>query len=128
MGYEQILFERRERLGLITLNRSERLNAWTWRMAREMSEAIEACNADPEVGAIVLTGAGRGFCAGADVQDAFQRGIDARDRGDERAQGGMQVSDWVAMVRRSKPLVAAVNGASVGVGFTMILGFDAIVA
>jgi enoyl-CoA hydratase/carnithine racemase len=125
MGFEQILFERRGAVALVTLNRPERLNAWTWRMSGELAEAIGRANADPEIGAIVLTGAGRGFCAGADVRDAFQRDLDARDRGD---RGEALAGDWVALVRESKPLVAAVNGVAVGVGFTMILGFDVILA
>ncbi len=128
MGFEQILYERRDAIALVTLNRPERLNAWTWRMSAELAEALGRANADPDVGAIVLTGAGRGFCAGADVRDAFQHDLEARDRGERGASGVEAAGDWVALVRDSKPLVAAVNGVAVGVGFTMILGFDVILA
>ena len=131
MDYEQILVERRDEVALLTLNRPDRLNAWTPRMSVELVDAIECANHDREVGAIVVTGAGRGFCAGADMADTFQSRLDGRDPGEDTAggEGGLPRGlDWVALVRESKPLVAAVNGAAVGVGLTMILPFDVIVA
>jgi enoyl-CoA hydratase/carnithine racemase len=131
MEYQQITAQRDGEVALLTLNRPERLNAWTPRMSVELARAIEAANADPAVGAIVLTGAGRGFCAGADMQDTFQTRLAGSDPGDDTAegQGGLPRGlDWVALVRESKPLVAAVNGAAVGVGLTMILPCDVIVA
>ena len=97
----------------------------------EQADAIERANADRDVGAIVMTGAGRGFCAGADMQDDLPDAHRRRDPGDDTAggEGGMPARlDWVALCARSKPLVAAVNGAAVGVGMTMILPFDVIVA
>ena len=120
MQFEQITFEKEDDIAVITLNRPERLNAWTQRMNAELVEAVTLCNDDPEVGAIVFTGAGRGFCAGADIRDNFQARLDGNG---ERVE-----HDWVALVRSSKPMVAAVNGASVGVGATMILPMDVIVA
>jgi enoyl-CoA hydratase/carnithine racemase len=131
LNYEQILVERRDEVALLTLNRPDRLNAWTPRMSVELVAAIECANHDREVGAIVVTGAGRGFCAGADMADTFQSRLDGRDPGEDTAggEGGLPRGlDWVALVRESKPLVAAVNGAAVGVGLTMILPFDVIVA
>ena len=131
MHYEQITVERLGEVSLVTLNRPERLNAWTPRMSVELADAIERANQDREVGAIVVTGAGRGFCAGADMSDTFEARIDGRDPGEDTAggEGGLPRGlDWVALVRASKPLVAAVNGAAVGVGLTMILPFDVIVA
>ena len=131
MSYEQIAVERRDDVALVTLNRPHRLNAWTPQMSVELADAIECANQDREVGAIVLTGAGRGFCAGADMEATFQTRIDGRDPGDDTAggEGGLPRGlDWVALVRASKPLVAAVNGAAVGIGLTMILPFDVIVA
>jgi len=131
LHYEQITVERRGEVSLVTLNRPERLNAWTPRMSVELADAIERANQDREVGAIVVTGAGRGFCAGADMSDTFEARIDGRDPGEDTAggEGGLPRGlDWVALVRASKPLVAAVNGAAVGVGLTMILPFDVIVA
>jgi enoyl-CoA hydratase/carnithine racemase len=131
MDYEQISVRREDEVALLTLQRPERLNAWTPRMSVELAHAIEAANADRGVGAIVLTGAGRGFCAGADMQDTFRTRLEGRDPGGDTAegQGGLPRDlDWVSLVRSAKPLVAAVNGAAVGVGLTMILPFDVIVA
>ena len=131
MDYEQILYEVRGDVAWITLSRPDRLNAWTPRMGAEQADAMERANEDPAVGAIVTTGAGRGFCAGADMEDTFQKRIDGVDPGEDTAggDGGMPAGlDWVALARRSKPLVAAVNGAAVGIGLTMILPFDVIVA
>ena len=131
MGYEQITVSRRDAVEWITLQRPERLNAWTPRMSEELAQAIEVANADPAVGAIGLTGAGRGFCAGADMEATFATRLEGRDPGADTAQGqgGLPAGlDWVRLVRRSKPLVAAVNGAAVGIGLSMILPFDVIVA
>src|SRR5262245_57043751 len=131
MGYTLIRVQRRETVALITLDRPEKLNAWTPAMAVEQARAIEEANDDPRVGAIVMTGAGRGFCAGADMEATFKSRLEGVDPGEDTASGsgGMPASlDWVGLLRRSKPLVAAVNGAAVGIGMTMILPFDVIVA
>ena len=131
MDYSQIFVERRGDVALITLNRPERLNAWTPRMAEEQAHAIDAANDDPTCGAIVMTGAGRGFCAGADMDATFRSRIEGVDPGADTAGGvgGMPHGlDWVALVRRSKPLVCAVNGAAVGIGITMCLPADQIIA
>ena len=131
MAYETILYEERGDVALLTLNRPQKLNAWTPQMAGEQAAAIERANANPAIGAIVMTGAGRGFCAGADMEATFKTRISGTDPGANTAagQGGMPAGlDWVALARRSKPLVAAVNGAAVGIGMTMILPFDVIIA
>ena len=131
MDYEPIRVERRDGVSLVTLDRPDRLNAWTPKMSVELAHAVAAANADSEIGAIALTGAGRGFCAGADMDATFGTRLAGRDPGDDTAegQGGLPRGlDWVALVRHSKPLVAAVNGAAVGIGLTMILPFDVIVA
>jgi enoyl-CoA hydratase/carnithine racemase len=131
MNYEQIVYEVRGEVALITLNRPDKLNAWTPRMSEEQADALARANADDAVGAIVMTGAGRGFCAGADMTETFQSRIDGVDPGANTAEGsgGLPAGlDWVALTRESKPLVAAVNGAAVGIGLTMILPFDVIVA
>jgi enoyl-CoA hydratase/carnithine racemase len=108
---------------LLTLNRPERLNAWTPQMMADLAHAIEVANNDPAIGAIVVTGEGRGFCAGADMSVVFKSQIDGE--GDAGARAPV---DWIALCRRSKPLIAAVNGPAVGIGVTMILPFDVIVA
>lgn len=120
MSYEQILLETQGNVAVITLNRPARLNAWTYQMSHELTDAITRCNQDDAIGAMVVTGAGRGFCAGADIKDNFKARIDGK--ADESP------GDWIGLVRSSKPLIAAVNGASVGVGATMILPMDVIVA
>ncbi len=124
MSFEQIQFEIHDGVGLITLNRPERMNAWTYQMSDELTSVIEQCNDDPEVGAMVMTGAGRGFCAGADIQDAFN----SRIEGETTDTDQRNRRDWIEVVRGAKPLIAAVNGASIGVGATMILPFDVIFA
>lgn len=124
MNLEQTQFEIRDGVGLITLNRPERMNAWTYRMSDELTHIIEQCNNDPQVGAMVLTGAGRGFCAGADIQDAFNSRLEGEATDTDRRNR----RDWIELVRGAKPLIAAVNGASIGVGATMILPFDVIFA
>ena len=131
MSFSTIEYATEGRVALITLNRPERLNAWTPAMASEQAAAIEAANDDRSVGAIVMTGAGRGFCAGADMDETFRTRLEGTDPGGTTADGtgGMPAHvDWVGLLRSSKPLIAAVNGVAVGVGMTMILPFDVIVA
>ena len=130
MRYRTITCERQGAVALITLNRPDRLNAWTPQMASEQADAIRAANEDGEAGAIVMTGAGRGFCAGADMRDTFKTRLDGGDpAGDGDRSGGMPPDvDWVRLAREAKPLIAAVNGAAVGIGMTMVLPFDVIVA
>lgn len=124
--YEFILFEQKGRVGIVTLNRPDRLNAWTYDMNDEIVDAIERCNEDPGVGAVVITGAGRGFCAGADMQ-GFNRGIEEREAGGdgpEARAAARRREPLHTFLRRSKPLIAAVNGPSIGVGMTMTLPMD----
>jgi len=125
--YEQITFEERDNVALITLNRPERLNAWTHKMMAELVDATSYVNDSLDLGAIVITGAGRGFCAGADIGDTFKKGIEDREKKGGDASSN-RAADWVAHVRQSKPIIAAVNGPSIGVGLTMILPADVIVA
>ena len=123
-AFETILVDVEDAIMTLTLNRPERLNAWTYQMGDELQSAIEAGNSDPAIEAFVVTGAGRGFCAGADVKDLFQ----AQAESGEVRQGSSEPRDWVGLLRQSKPIVAAVNGAAIGVGLTQILPMDYIVA
>jgi 2-(1,2-epoxy-1,2-dihydrophenyl)acetyl-CoA isomerase len=125
MDYEQITYTTQGPVVVLTLSRPARLNAWTRRMSAELTHAITAANDDPAIGAIIVTGEGRGFCAGADVDDQFQARLTARDEGREE---DWLDNDWVTVAREAKPLIAAVNGVAVGIGLTMILPFDVIVA
>ena len=91
MTYQLIRYETSDGIAQITLNRPEKLNAWTPQMAVEQADAIGRANDDRSVGAIVMTGAGRAFCAGADMELTFKSRIEGRDPGEDTAggQGGM---------------------------------------
>ena len=124
MTYETITTELLGEVLLITLNRPDRLNAWTYQMGAELGDAISQANHSDDVTAMVLTGAGRGFCAGADIRDLFK----AQAEGGNEAGGARPTRNWVELIRESKPIVAAVNGAAIGVGLTQILPCDYIIA
>ncbi|NBC23309.1 MAG: enoyl-CoA hydratase [Gammaproteobacteria bacterium] len=124
MSYETILTEQQDGILTLTLNRPEKLNAWTYQMAAELTDAIEAANADDDVMAMVVTGAGRGFCAGADIADVFK----TQAEGGNVSGGKGRRRDWVSLVRESKPMVAAINGAAIGVGLTQVLPMDYLIA
>jgi enoyl-CoA hydratase/carnithine racemase len=126
MPYEYILTEQRDRVGLITFNKPDRLNVFSYPMFGEVRQAIEAFNDDPGVGAVVLTGSGRAYCAGADIQ-GWDREIEARERGEERRQQ-REDENWVHFIQRSKPIVCAINGLSIGVGLTTTLPCDVRIA
>jgi enoyl-CoA hydratase/carnithine racemase len=123
MDYEQIRVEDRGEVRIVALDRPEKLNAWTPHMHAELADAFTTGNADPSVGAFVMTGSGRAFCAGADISAVFASQID----GDDNA-GGRTDIDWVDLIRSSKPVVGAINGASIGMGLTMALPMDFLVA
>ena len=127
VDYEQIIQEQRDDIVLLTLNRPDKLNAWTPRMSAELVDAIEAADSDASVGALVVTGAGRGFCAGADISAVFDAQLSGEAASSTPAATPARTRDWVELIRSTKPIVAAVNGPAVGVGLTMILPFDRIV-
>jgi enoyl-CoA hydratase/carnithine racemase len=131
--YSEILLDVADGVAAVTLNRPDRLNAFTTTMARELVAAFDATDSDDEVRVVLVTGAGRGFCAGADLGRGGST-FDATDetRAAERADfetvdgvprdGGGYVSLRIAASR--KPVIVAVNGPAVGVGATMILPAD----
>jgi enoyl-CoA hydratase/carnithine racemase len=122
--FEQIKSELADGVLTITLNRPERLNAWTATMGRELIEAFDRADADDEVRAIIVTGAGRGFCAGADLASGGET-FDYRARGDAQAlprDNGGQFT--LRIFESTKPVIAAINGPAVGVGATMTLPMD----
>ena len=117
-GSDPVLYEVRDRVALITLNRPERLNAWNAVLARGYFDSLDRATADPQVGAIVVTGAGRGFCAGADM-DVLQ-GIEAGG-GDG---GERDTRDATYALSIPKPVIAAVNGACAGLGLVHAVACD----
>jgi len=129
MSYETILTEVSNGVLTVTMNRPDKLNAWTFQMGSEMSHAIAAGNADNDVIAIVVTGAGRGFCAGADMTDVFQAQVDDKAASaDGTTVLGSGSRDWVGLMRSSKPIIAAINGAAIGVGLSQVLSMDHLIA
>ena len=124
-NYETILYERQNRIALITLNRPEKLNAWSAQLEGEFINAIETATADPETHAIVVTGAGRAFCAGGDFsgwsQDLAGRTGGARISPLMSREGSPEVP---VTLSRAKPTIAAVNGLAIGIGLTMTLACD----
>ncbi|MBI4933087.1 MAG: crotonase/enoyl-CoA hydratase family protein [Actinobacteria bacterium] len=127
MEYTQISYEVADQIATITLNRPDQLNAFTGVMMREVIDAFDQVDADDDVRVVIVTGAGRGFCAGADLSgggETFSRGgsdeIPA-DVGIPRDGGGL-VS--LRIFECTKPVIGAINGAAVGVGVTMTLPMD----
>jgi enoyl-CoA hydratase/carnithine racemase len=126
--FEQILVEPVDAVLRITLNRPERMNAWTPTMMAELTTAVKAANDDRSIGAIVVTGAGRGFCAGADIEAVFELQLHDDVEEQDRSERRERPDDWVQLCRESKPLIAAINGAAIGLGLTLVLPFDQILA
>lgn len=122
MSYEQILYDVEDNILTITLNRPEKLNAFTGVMMTEMIDALDRADADDEVKAIIVTGAGRGFCAGADLAgggdtfNAESSGVGLKPDG-----GGLLT---LRIFECLKPIISACNGPAVGVGATMQCAMD----
>jgi enoyl-CoA hydratase/carnithine racemase len=125
MDNREIRYEIADRVATITLLRPDKLNAFTRRMRDELINAFESADADDGVRVVIVTGAGRAFCAGADLS-AGPATFDYAKRGDadaeERRDGGGRVS--LAIYASKKPVIAAINGPAVGVGVTMTLPMD----
>src|SRR5918995_3071915 len=122
MDYEHIRTDLQDHVLTITLNRPDRLNAFTPTMKDELIAAFDQADADDDARAVIVTGEGRGFCAGADLQAAGGETFDYRARGiaDEVPRdGGGQVV--LRIFECTKPVIAAINGPAVGVGATMTL-------
>jgi enoyl-CoA hydratase/carnithine racemase len=125
VDFEQILYDKRDGVATITLNRPERMNAFTDVMIREWAQALDDARTDPDVRAVIVTGAGRGFCAGADLRGGI--GVGESGEGDHPPSAADRrnwLRDGVHAVPRAvglldKPYIAAVNGAAVGAGMDM---------
>ncbi len=144
MSYEQILYDVEDRIATVTLNRPDRLNAWTPTIEREVRQAMTQATADDEVRVIILTGAGRGFCAGADMaglseasqgqaQNATPTDRLATTRAEAYASGPVKGGNelpqafsyrYAYFPTVPKPIIAALNGATAGLGLVMSLYAD----
>lgn len=132
--FQHIAYDVRDRVATVTLNRPDRLNAFTGTMMRELIEAFDRTDADDDVRAVVVTGAGRGFCAGADLSEGgatFNAAERAQRDGAELADGGAAGVNrdggglvTLRIFRSLKPVIGAINGPAVGVGATMTLPMD----
>lgn len=126
MEYEQIIYDVEDHIATVTLNRPDKLNAFTGTMMNEMIDAFDQSDADDDVRAVVVTGAGRAYCAGADLAgggETFSRGgSDVQTPvGVPRDGGGLLT---LRIFDSKKPVIGAINGAAVGVGVTMTLPMD----
>lgn len=126
MEYTQILFDVEDHIATITLHRPDRMNAFTGTMMNEVIDAFDQTDANDDVRAVIVTGSGRAFCAGADLGgggETFAKGgSDVQtDVGVPRDGGGLTS---LRIYNSKKPVIGAINGASVGVGVTMTLPMD----
>ncbi len=130
MSYETLLYETDGPILTVTLNRPDKLNAYTGTMGAELEDAFTRADADDDVRVIIVTGAGRGFCAGADISsgagafDTSTAGSVAFGAGGQQARRSRGVGFVAAMFNCRKPSIAAINGAAVGVGATLTLPMD----
>ncbi len=126
-SFETMLLEKEDGILTLTLNRPERLNAFNVEMARDWLDALDVIDADDEVRAVIVTGAGRGFCAGADLGGGAKTFDPASVK--KKASGPKEPRDTGGTVtlriyRCRKPIIAAINGPAVGIGVTSILPMD----
>jgi len=135
MGYEQILYDVSDQIATITLNRPDKLNAWTMRMSAEVRHAAFQADQDGAVRVIIVTGAGKGYCAGADMNmlQGLQEGGDASGLavGDDDLRVADDPSvpaafkgDYSYPLGLHKPIIAAVNGVAAGLGLSYTLYYD----
>ncbi|MDC1361411.1 MAG: crotonase/enoyl-CoA hydratase family protein [Gammaproteobacteria bacterium] len=127
MEYKNILLEQQDNIAVLSLNRPNKLNAFTFSMMEEMIAALDALDADDSVHALIITGKGRAFCAGADLssgQDTFNPSFDdfAVQESDFRRDSGGILT--LRMYKFLKPIVMACNGPAVGIGASMQLAAD----
>jgi enoyl-CoA hydratase/carnithine racemase len=127
MDFEHITYEVDGKIALITLNRPDNLNAWTIIMMNELIQALDLADNDDSVRAIIVTGAGRAFCAGADLS-AGRFSEDQEDGEKPAVHRDTAGQATLKMFDIKKPIIAAINGPAVGVGITMTLAMDVRIA
>ncbi|MGB1342099.1 MAG: crotonase/enoyl-CoA hydratase family protein [Pseudomonadales bacterium] len=124
MNFEQIIYDKNGPILTITLNRPDKLNAYTGQMQAEIISALDAADADDDIRAVIFTGAGRGFCAGADLSgggNTFNNDAPGREGGLRRDGGGVLT---LRIFESLKPIISACNGPAVGVGATLQCATD----
>lgn len=127
MQYETLVYEVSDGVATVTLNRPQVLNAFSTPMQRELASAIGRLADDTDVRAVVLTGAGRAFCAGGDIGE-MEGAADPTPLESRNKLHRMLTSVLMPLVQLEKPVIAAVNGAAVGAGMNLALAADIIVA
>ena len=128
MSYDTIQWEQSGGVARITLNRPESLNAWTTDFGVELSQAVNRDAADPSVRAVLITGAGRGFSSGADLKEGFEPHPDDGMPNVSKRLHEVYHPIIVGIRELEKPVVAAVNGPAVGIGLSLALACDLILA
>src|SRR5712691_12496527 len=121
MSYQNIIVETKGRVGIIRLNRPQALNALNRALIAELAQAIDACDADPNIGCMLITGNEKAFAAGADIKEMA-------DKTFIEAYLGNFCADWNAAARARKPIVAAVAGFALGGGCELAMQCDLIIA
>lgn len=127
MSFEEIRYEVEGPVATITLNRPAKLNAYTARMGNELAQAFRQASEDDAVRAVILTGEGRGFCAGADISaggDSFDPNAGSKSMGGRAGNPDAGPNFVHAMFDSTKPIIAAFNGPAIGVGITLALPTD----
>jgi len=131
MDFAEIIYEKKDSVATVTMNRPEKMNAWTPKMGAEMRTAMLDAERDPSIGAIIVTGAGRAYCAGADMG-----GLSNIAAGSAAPRAAEKPDEWLAAQRAdyrtsyswplalNTPVIGAINGACVGLGFTTCLYQD----
>jgi enoyl-CoA hydratase/carnithine racemase len=129
MDFKDTSYQKSERIATITYNRPEKMNAWTPRMFEELRQAIDDAENDFDIGAIIITGAGRGYCSGADMGGLNRLAEQAEQPGAGQSQSRTEVEAdgmgrFAFMLSLKKPVIAAINGPAVGMGFANALYCD----
>ncbi len=126
MDYQEILVDVQDYVATVTLNRPQKLNAYTNLMGDELTHAYTTLGKRDDVRVIIMTGAGRGFCSGADVSAVFQKQINEQDKPAPSAPQVVHPRSGLhyALYNCQKPTIAAINGAAVGIGLTLTLVQD----